>query len=106
MKTKQIVTVVLVACALGANAAAFVSPTGTSFESLTVGDKLVIGEDDAGTADGTAPEVKADEFESKAAQIAANAMGDACTGCNPRAMDAALMEKVLRCCWDDSEVDF
>ena len=50
--------------------------------------------------------VKADEFEAKAAQIAENAMGDACTGCNPRPMDAKLMEKVLRCCWDDSEVDF
>ena len=50
--------------------------------------------------------VKADEFEAKAAQIAENAMGDACTGCNPRTMDAKLMEKVLRCCWDDSEVDF
>ena len=33
-------------------------------------------------------------------------MGDACTGCNPRQMDAKLMERVLRCCWDDSEVDF
>ena len=50
--------------------------------------------------------VKADEFEAKAAQIAQNAMGDACTGCNPRPMDAQLMEKVLRCCWDDSEVTF
>ena len=50
--------------------------------------------------------VSAAEFESKAAAIAANAMGDACTGCNPREMDAVLMEKVLRCCWDDSEVDF
>ena len=50
--------------------------------------------------------VTAAEFESKAAQIAENAMGDACTGCNPRQMDAKLMERVLRCCWDDSEVDF
>ena len=50
--------------------------------------------------------VKLDEFEAKAAKIAENAMGDACTGCNPRPMDAKLMEKVLRCCWDDSEVDF
>ena len=52
------------------------------------------------------PMVGADEFEAKAAQIAENAMGDACTGCNPRKMDAKLMEKVLRCCWDDSDVTF
>ena len=50
--------------------------------------------------------VSVEEFESKAAKIAENAMGDACTGCNPRTMDVKLMEKVLRCCWDDSEVDF
>lgn len=50
--------------------------------------------------------VSKEEFESKAAQIAENAMGDACTGCNPRQMDASLMEKVLRACYDDSEIDF
>ena len=50
--------------------------------------------------------VSAEEFEAKAAAIAENAVGDACTGCNPRPTDAAMMEKVLRCCWDDSEVDF
>ena len=50
--------------------------------------------------------VSQEEFDAKAAQIAVNAVGDACTGCNPRQTDAKLMERVLRCCWDDSEVDF
>ena len=51
MKSKLMVGALFLAAF--SHAATLVAPTGTSFESLTVGDKLVIGEDDAGTADGS-----------------------------------------------------
>ena len=38
--------------------------------------------------------------------IAANAVGDACTGSNPRAITPSEMEKLLCCCYYGSEVDF
>ena len=38
--------------------------------------------------------------------IAANAIGDACTGSNPRQPSQEEMEKLLRCCYYDLEVDF
>jgi alcohol dehydrogenase class IV len=50
--------------------------------------------------------VKEDEFEAKVADIAANAVGDACTGSNPRGVDAAQMEKILRCIYEGRDIDF
>ena len=38
--------------------------------------------------------------------IAVNAIGDACTGSNPRQPSVEEMEKLLRCCYYDTEVDF
>ncbi len=38
--------------------------------------------------------------------IAVNAIGDACTGSNPRQPSVEEMEKLLKCCFDDTEVDF
>ncbi len=38
--------------------------------------------------------------------IAVNAIGDACTGSNPRQPSVAEMEKLLKCCYYDTEVDF
>ena len=38
--------------------------------------------------------------------IAVNAIGDACTGSNPRQPSVEEMEKLLKCCYYDSEVDF
>ncbi|MBR4831802.1 MAG: iron-containing alcohol dehydrogenase [Butyrivibrio sp.] len=38
--------------------------------------------------------------------IAANAILDACTGSNPRQPSQEEMEKILKCCYYDTEVDF
>lgn len=38
--------------------------------------------------------------------IAVNAIGDACTGSNPRQPSVEEMEKLLKCCYYDTEVDF
>ncbi len=38
--------------------------------------------------------------------IAVNAIGDACTGSNPRRPKVEEMEKLLKCCYYDTEVDF
>ncbi len=42
----------------------------------------------------------------KAAKIAELAVGDACTGSNPRAIDPAAMAKLLTCTYYGTEVDF
>jgi alcohol dehydrogenase class IV len=46
------------------------------------------------------------EFLEKLPQVAELAVGDACTGSNPRTITPAEMEKLLRCCYYDTEVDF
>lgn len=38
--------------------------------------------------------------------IAVNAIGDACTGSNPRQPSVEEMEKLLKCCYYDTDVDF
>ena len=38
--------------------------------------------------------------------IAVNAIADACTGSNPRQPSVEEMEKLLKCCYYDTEVDF
>ena len=38
--------------------------------------------------------------------IAVNAINDACTGSNPRKISVEEMEKLLKCCYYDTEVDF
>ena len=47
-----------------------------------------------------------EDFLSKLSEIAINAIGDACTGSNPRQPDQADMEKLLRACYYDLDVDF
>ena len=47
-----------------------------------------------------------EEFLTKLPEIATNALGDACTGSNPRQPDQADMEKLLRACYYDLDVDF
>ncbi len=47
-----------------------------------------------------------EEFLSKLPEIAKNAIGDACTGSNPRQPDQTDMEKLLRACYYDLDVDF
>ena len=50
--------------------------------------------------------VPEEEFQSKLSAIAANALLDACTGSNPRQPSQEEMEKLLKCCYYDTEVDF
>ncbi len=47
-----------------------------------------------------------EEFKEKIAVIAENAVGDACTGSNPRAIDPATMERLFTCIYYGTEVDF
>jgi alcohol dehydrogenase class IV len=47
-----------------------------------------------------------EEFKEKIAAIAANAVGDACTGSNPRPIDPETMEKLFTCIYYGTEVDF
>ena len=50
--------------------------------------------------------VAEDVFKERLHDIAANAILDACTGSNPRQPNQEEMEKLLTCCYNDSEVDF
>ena len=45
-------------------------------------------------------------FLERLPEIARNAIGDACTGSNPRIPTQEEMEKLLKCCYYDTEVDF
>lgn len=46
------------------------------------------------------------EFEEKVSGIAERAVGDACTGSNPRPIDAKAMESLLRCVYWGKRVEF
>ncbi|MEG1304975.1 MAG: iron-containing alcohol dehydrogenase, partial [Oscillospiraceae bacterium] len=46
------------------------------------------------------------QFLAKLPEIAANALLDACTGSNPRKISQVEMEKLLKCCYYDTNVDF
>ena len=46
------------------------------------------------------------EFNEKVAKIAELAVGDACTGSNPRPITPAQMKKLLECTYFGTEVDF
>ena len=46
------------------------------------------------------------EFMEKLPQVAELAVGDACTGSNPRSINPDQMAKLLKCCFYDEEVDF
>ncbi len=61
------------------------------------------GADSYPAAQGFVPE---DVFLERLPLIAKNAIADACTGSNPRRPDQAEMEKLLKCCYYDTEVDF
>ena len=45
-------------------------------------------------------------FLERLPEIAKNAVADACTGSNPRVINPEQMEKLLKCCYYDLEVDF
>lgn len=46
------------------------------------------------------------EFIEKLPEVAANAVGDACTGSNPRKITPRQMEQLLKACYYDTEADF
>ena len=46
------------------------------------------------------------EFMEKLPTVAELAVGDACTGSNPRSINPEQMAKLLKCCYYDEEVDF
>lgn len=50
--------------------------------------------------------VPEDEFKEKVRSIAVEAVGDACTGSNPRSIDADQMVKLLECIYYGDDVDF
>ena len=61
------------------------------------------GADSYPTEQGFVPE---EVFLERLPEIAANAILDACTGSNPRQPSQEEMEKMLKCCYYDTEVDF
>lgn len=50
--------------------------------------------------------IKEDEFKEKVSKIAELAVGDACTGSNPRSITPAEMEKLMTCTYYGTEVSF
>ena len=61
------------------------------------------GADSYPTEQGFVPE---NIFLERLHDIAVNAVADACTGSNPRQPSVEEMEKLLKCCYYDTEVDF
>lgn len=61
------------------------------------------GADSYPTENGFVPE---EVFLQRLPEIAKNAILDACTGSNPRQPNQEEMEKLLKCCYYDTEVDF
>lgn len=61
------------------------------------------GADSYPTEQGFVPE---NVFLERLPEIAKNAIGDACTGSNPRQPSQEEMEKLLKCCYYDTDVDF
>ena len=61
------------------------------------------GADSYPTENGFVPE---NVFLERLHDIAVNAVADACTGSNPRQPSVEEMEKLLKCCYYDTEVDF
>lgn len=95
-----------------ADIAKFIGLAGDSDEALT--DALIAEIKEMNKKLNIAPCIKLyeggiideKEFNEKLATVAELAVGDACTGSNPRAIDPEQMAKLLTCCFYDTEVDF
>lgn len=95
-----------------ADIARFIGLEGNSDEALT--DALIAEIKEMNKKLNIAPCIKLyeggiideKEFNEKLATVAELAVGDACTGSNPRAIDPEQMAKLLTCCFYDTEVDF
>ena len=59
-----------------------------------------------GCHDCCGPITASSEEMARLPEIARNAIADACTGSNPRQPTQEEMEKLLKCCYYDTEVDF
>ena len=68
-----------------------------------IADFMGLGADSYPAEQGFVPE---EVFLERLPEIAANAILDACTGSNPRQPSQEEMEKLLKCCYYDTEVDF
>ena len=84
----------------------YVNSGGTDFDkiynNITVDDSL------ENIFAGAAKEfgINEDEFKEKIDEIAELAVGDACTGSNPRTIDPETMKKLFECTYYGTEVDF
>lgn len=95
-----------------ADIARFIGLAGDSDEALT--DALIAEIKEMNKKLNIAPCIKLyeggiideKEFNEKLATVSELAVGDACTGSNPRAIDPEQMAKLLTCCFYDTEVDF
>ena len=95
-----------------ADIARFIGLAGDSDEALT--DALIAEIKEMNKKLNIAPCIKLyeggiideKEFNEKLVTVAELAVGDACTGSNPRAIDPEQMAKLLTCCFYDTEVDF
>ena len=95
-----------------ADIARFIGLAGDSDEALT--DALIAEIKEMNKKLNIAPCIKLyeggiideKEFNEKLATVAELAVGDACTGSYPRAIDPEQMAKLLTCCFYDTEVDF
>lgn len=95
-----------------ADIARFIGLAGDSDEALT--DALIAEIKEMNKKLNIAPCIKLyeggiideKEFNEKLATVAELAVGDACTGSNPRVIDPEQMAKLLTCCFYDTEVDF
>lgn len=100
------------AAARYADIARFIGLTGSNDTELT--DALIAEIRHMNEQLNIAPSIKAyeggiideKEFNEKLKSVAELAVGDACTGSNPRPITPAEMEKLLTCCFYDTEVDF
>ena len=63
------------------------------------------GDSDEALVDALIAEIK-EMNNDKLATVAELAVGDACTGSNPRSINPEQMAKLLTCCFYDTEVDF
>jgi len=91
-----------------AEIAAAIGINGTTEDAIDALCKFIVTLNDYMEIPNTLKEfgIVESEFKEKISAIAENAVGDACTGSNPRAIDSAAMEKLFTCIYYGTEVDF
>ena len=91
-----------------AEIAAAIGINGTTEEAIDALCKFIVALNDYMEIPNTLKEfgIVESEFKEKISAIAENAVGDACTGSNPRAIDPVAMEKLFTCIYYGTEVDF